>query len=186
MKHRQEKFILYCGNQSNIHLSKINLFISDPSILMSDIIGFDILEIKVLHFQKIHIDENGSDMITKSLFSENYIPCGEIIGMGELLTWAWGGDLLGGLAHVLSGGIVGVYNTVLTLMLREVLEEKEKNRVVIHKGKKREVFLWEEESIGDWINYQYCWSLSFLLLVFTLVFFETHLGAYFFMLFDIL
>lgn len=41
------------------------------------------LDSKMLQLEKIHTDENGSDMMTKALPKEKLVVCREVAGMGE-------------------------------------------------------------------------------------------------------
>ena len=83
----QEKYVLYYGSQSVIHLSK------NPTFdYRSKHIGVqyhwiqDALEMKQFELEKIRIDHNGSDMISKALPMEKLSTCREVSGMAPLPT----------------------------------------------------------------------------------------------------
>ena len=72
----QEKYVLYCDNQSAIHMSKNPSFHSRSKHI--DIRHHwirDVLEEKSLQLEKIHTDKNGSDMMTKALNKEKFEFC---------------------------------------------------------------------------------------------------------------
>ena len=65
---KQESFILYCDNQSAIHLAKNPAYHSRTKHIDVRYHWIrDKLESKLLQLEKIHTDENGSDMMTKIL-----------------------------------------------------------------------------------------------------------------------
>jgi len=74
----QEKYVLYCDSQSAIHLSKNSTFYSRSKHIEVRYHWIqDALETKQLSLEKIHIDENGSDMMTKILPEGKYAVCKE-------------------------------------------------------------------------------------------------------------
>ena len=78
----QEKFILYCDNQSAIHLSKNSAFHSRSKHIDVRYHWIrDALEMKIFLLEKIHTDDNGSDMMTKALTSEKLMFCSEQAGL---------------------------------------------------------------------------------------------------------
>ena len=82
--HGQEKFALYCDSQSAIHLSKNSTFHSrSKHIDVRYHWIHDVLDSKMLQLEKIHTDDNGSDMMTKALPKEKLVVCREVAGMGE-------------------------------------------------------------------------------------------------------
>lgn len=65
---KQERFILYRDSQSAIHLSKKSSFHSRSKHIDVRYHWIrDVLEMKLLHIEKIHTDDNGSDMMMKTL-----------------------------------------------------------------------------------------------------------------------
>ena len=75
---KQEKYILYYNSQSIIHLLKNPIFHSrSKHINVRYHWVRDALEIKLLYLQKIYIDDNGSDMMTKILSIKKLIACRE-------------------------------------------------------------------------------------------------------------
>ena len=73
---QQEKYVVYSDSQSVIHISKNSTFHS-----RSKHIDFryhwihDVLESKELYLEKIHISENGSDILTTRLPKEKLEAC---------------------------------------------------------------------------------------------------------------
>ena len=67
----QERYILYCDSQSVIHLSKNSSFHSKSKHIDVRYHWIrDVLEEQQIHIEKIHTNENGSDMMTKCLSRE--------------------------------------------------------------------------------------------------------------------
>lgn len=65
---KQEKYILFCDNQSVIHLSKNSSFHSrSKHIDVCYHLIRNALDSKLMELEKIHTDDNGSDMLTKVL-----------------------------------------------------------------------------------------------------------------------
>ena len=72
----QERYILHCDSQSAIHLSKNSSFHSKSKHIDVRYHWIrDVLEEKKMHIEKIHTNENGSDMMTKSLSREKLEVC---------------------------------------------------------------------------------------------------------------
>ena len=62
---QQERYLLYCDSQSVIHLSKNLTFHSRSKHIDVRYHWIrDVLEMKLFCLEKIHSDENGSDMMT--------------------------------------------------------------------------------------------------------------------------
>ncbi|KAK9698616.1 hypothetical protein RND81_08G117800 [Saponaria officinalis] len=77
-----EKYRLYCDSQSTIHLAKNPTFYSrSKHIDMRYHWIRDVLESNLLHIEKIHTDDNGSDMMTKTLPMEKLDVCRRKAGM---------------------------------------------------------------------------------------------------------
>jgi hypothetical protein len=65
---KQEKYVLFCDNQSAIHLSKNSSFHSRSKHIDVRYHWIrDALDSKLMELEKIHTDDNGSDMLTKVL-----------------------------------------------------------------------------------------------------------------------
>ena len=65
---QQERYLLYYDSQSVIHLSKNPTFHSKSKHINVRYHWIrDALEMKLFFLEKIHIDENGSDMMTKPI-----------------------------------------------------------------------------------------------------------------------
>jgi hypothetical protein len=62
---QQERYLIHCGSQSVIHLSKNSTFHSRSKHIDIRYHSIcDALDEKLLQIEKIHIDDNGSDMMT--------------------------------------------------------------------------------------------------------------------------
>ena len=84
---QQEMYLLYCDSQSSIHLSKNPTFHSRSKHIDVRYHWIrDALEIKLFCVEKIHTDENGSDMMTKPIPTENLQVCRKQAGLVELIT----------------------------------------------------------------------------------------------------
>ena len=83
---QQERYLLYCDSQSAIHFSKNPTFHSRSKHI--DVryhwIG-DELEMKLFCLEKIHTDENESDMMTKPIPTEKLQFCRKQVGLVEPL-----------------------------------------------------------------------------------------------------
>ena len=79
---KQQHYVIYCDNQSAIHLSKNSTFHARSKHIdvryhwMRDALNDNLFEI-----EKIHTDNNGSDMLTKTLPREKLGVCCSIVGM---------------------------------------------------------------------------------------------------------
>ncbi|RVW61571.1 Retrovirus-related Pol polyprotein from transposon TNT 1-94 [Vitis vinifera] len=84
---KQQHYVVYCDNQSVIHLSKNSTFHARSKHIdvryhwMRDVLNDNLFEL-----EKIHTDHNGSDMLTKSLLREKLEVCCSIVGMVNLST----------------------------------------------------------------------------------------------------
>ena len=82
--HKQQKYVLHCDSQSAIHLSKNSSFHSKSKHIDVRYHWIrDVLEAKQLQLEKIHTDENSSDMMTKSLPKEKFEFCRRASGMAH-------------------------------------------------------------------------------------------------------
>ena len=73
---KQEKFVLLCDSQSVIHLSKNSTFHSKSKNIDVRYHWIrDVLEEKLLQLKKFYTNENGSDMMTKTLPKEKHELC---------------------------------------------------------------------------------------------------------------
>ncbi|CAL9012342.1 unnamed protein product [Prunus brigantina] len=80
----QHKYILHCDSQSAIHLSKNPSFHSRSKHIDVRYHWIrDVLESKKLQLEKIHADDNSSDMMTKSLPKDKYEFCRRAAGLLE-------------------------------------------------------------------------------------------------------
>ncbi|RVW34206.1 Retrovirus-related Pol polyprotein from transposon TNT 1-94 [Vitis vinifera] len=79
---KQQRYVVYCDNQSAIHLSKNSTYHARSKHIdvryhsMRDALNDNLFEI-----EKIHTDNNGSDMLTKTLPREKLGVCCSIAGM---------------------------------------------------------------------------------------------------------
>jgi hypothetical protein len=79
---KQDKYELFCDSQSAIHLGKNSSFHSRSKHIDVRYHWIrDVLEMNQLQLVKIHTDENGSDMLTKSLPREKLEICRSAAGM---------------------------------------------------------------------------------------------------------
>ena len=84
---QQEKYLLYCDSQSAIHFSKNPTFHSRSKHIDVRYHWIrDELEMKLFCLEKIHTDENGSDMMTKPIPIEKLQFCRKQAGLVEPLT----------------------------------------------------------------------------------------------------
>ena len=81
---KQQKYVLFCDNQSSIHLAKNSTFHSRSKHIDVRYHWIrDTLNNKLLELEKIHTDENGSDMLTKAVSREKLQVCCSIAGMAD-------------------------------------------------------------------------------------------------------
>ena len=80
----QENFMLYCDSQNAIHLSKHpTLHSRSKHIEVRYQWIRDAMEIKLFVVEKIHTDNNASDMMTKPLPREKFEFCRREVGLVE-------------------------------------------------------------------------------------------------------
>ena len=53
------------------------------------------LDLKLLQLEKVHTDDNFSDMLTKTLSRDKHLKCRNLAGMVDVSTKSIGGELLG-------------------------------------------------------------------------------------------
>lgn len=79
---KQKRYVIFCDNQSAIHLGKNSSFHSRSKHIDVRYHWIrDVLDEKLLELEKIHTDHNGSDMMTKTLPREKLEHCRLIAGM---------------------------------------------------------------------------------------------------------
>nr|CAN66749.1 hypothetical protein VITISV_005692 [Vitis vinifera] len=77
-----KKYLLYCDSQSAIHLNKNPTFHSKSKHIDLRYHWIrDALEMKLFYLEKIHTDENGSDMMTKPIPTEKLQFCRKQAGL---------------------------------------------------------------------------------------------------------
>ena len=82
---KQEKYVMFCDSQSAIHLAKNSSYHSRTKHI--DVRYHwtrDVVSSKLLKLEKIHTDDNGSDMMTKTLPNEKLQACCKVAGMAVL------------------------------------------------------------------------------------------------------
>ena len=88
----QERYVLFCDSQSAIHLGKNSTFHARSKhidvryhwirdVLNSKLLELEKIHIKLLELEEIHIDDNGLDMLTKTLPREKLETCHVIARM---------------------------------------------------------------------------------------------------------
>lgn len=83
----QKKYVLYCDNQRAIHLAKNSTFHAKSKHIDVRYHWIrDVLDAKFLELEKIHTDDNGSDMMTKALPRGKFETCRSIAGMATTST----------------------------------------------------------------------------------------------------
>ena len=92
---KQEEHVVYCDSQSAIHLSKNP---SQHSKSKHIEIRYhwirDTLEQKVLQLEKVHTDDNGSDMMTKALLKGKFEVCRNLAGLKKVdPSWVKKGEI---------------------------------------------------------------------------------------------
>jgi hypothetical protein len=79
---KQQQYVLFCDNQNTIHLVKNSSFHSRSKHIDVRYHWIrDTLNDKLLNLEKIHTDDNGSDMLTKALIREKLETCRSIAKM---------------------------------------------------------------------------------------------------------
>ncbi|PKI48888.1 hypothetical protein CRG98_030736 [Punica granatum] len=79
---KQERYVLHCDSQSAIHLWKNSTFHSRSKHIDIKFHWIrDVLESKLVKLDKVHTDENGADMMTKTLVREKLHVCRSMAGM---------------------------------------------------------------------------------------------------------
>jgi len=79
---QQQMYVLFCDSQSAIHLGKNPTFhCRSKHIDVRYHWIRDILDSKLLELEKIHTDDNNSDMMTKTLPKEKFETCQFISGL---------------------------------------------------------------------------------------------------------
>ncbi|KAJ0804413.1 putative RNA-directed DNA polymerase [Helianthus annuus] len=80
----QRRYVVLCDNQSAIHLAKNSMFHKRTKhIDVKYHWNRDALEDKLFELDKVHTEDNGSDMLTKSLAREKLKICCSIAGMAN-------------------------------------------------------------------------------------------------------
>ena len=78
----QERYVLYCNSQSAIHLGKNSTFHGrSKHIDVRYHWILDVLDSKLLELEKIHTNDNGSDMMTKALPRGKFEDCCMVSGI---------------------------------------------------------------------------------------------------------
>ena len=84
---KQDRYVLFCDNQSAIHLGKNATFHARFKLINVRYHWIrDVLDSKLLELEKIHTDDNGADMMTKALPREKLEACCSIAGMTKAST----------------------------------------------------------------------------------------------------
>ena len=84
---KQQRYVIYCDNQSSIHLGKNTTFHSRTKHIdvryhwMRDALNDELFEL-----EKIHTDHNGSNMLTKNLPRKKLELCRFATGMASSST----------------------------------------------------------------------------------------------------
>jgi hypothetical protein len=80
----QQRYVVLCDNQSTIHLAKNSMFHKRTKHIDVRYHWIrDAIEDKMFELDKVHTDDNGSDMLTKVLASEKLKICCSIAGMAN-------------------------------------------------------------------------------------------------------
>lgn len=78
----QDRYVLFCDNQSAIYLAKNSTFhAKSKHIDMRYHWIRDVVNSKLVYLEKIHTDDNGSDMLTKALSREKIVACRRVAGI---------------------------------------------------------------------------------------------------------
>ena len=81
---KQENYVVHCDSQSAIHLCKNPMFHSKSKHIDVRYHWIrNVFEEKQLQLQKIHTDDNGADMLTKTLPKERQEICRQLVGMAS-------------------------------------------------------------------------------------------------------
>ena len=84
---KQERYVLHCDSKSAIHLSKNSSFHSRSKHIDVRYHWIrDVLNDKLLQLEKVHTDENTSDMLAKALTKNKHEKCQFLAGMAESST----------------------------------------------------------------------------------------------------
>ena len=79
---KQQRYLLFCDNQSAIHLAKNSSFHSKAKHIEIRYHWIrDIMDEKLVELEKIHIDDNGLDMLTKVLLRNKFEFCRSVAGL---------------------------------------------------------------------------------------------------------
>ena len=79
--------MLYCDSQNAIHLSKNSTFHSRSKHIDVRYWIRDVLDSKLLQLEKVHTDDNISDMLTtKTLSRDKHLKCRTLAGMVDFST----------------------------------------------------------------------------------------------------
>lgn len=79
---KQDKYVLFCDNQSAIHLSKNASFHSRSKHIEVRYHWIrDVLYSKKMQLEKVHTDDNGADMLTKVVTRKKLEVCRRLAGM---------------------------------------------------------------------------------------------------------
>ena len=82
LRHKQEKYNLFCDNQSAIHLAKNSSFHSRTKHIEVQYHWIqEVMSSKLLQLEKIHTNQNSLYMMTKVLPKEKLQVCNEVAGM---------------------------------------------------------------------------------------------------------
>lgn len=82
----QDKYVLFCDNQSAIHLSKNSSFHSRSKHIDVRYHWIrEVLSSKQMQLEKVHTDDNGADMLTKVVTREKLEVCRQLAGMIEMM-----------------------------------------------------------------------------------------------------
>ena len=85
----QERYVLYCDSQSAIHLGKNSTFHGRSKHIDVRYHWIrDVLDSKLLELEKIHTNDNGSDMMTKALPRGKFEDCCMVAGMAVSSTYS--------------------------------------------------------------------------------------------------
>ena len=90
----QQRYVVLCDNESAIHLAKNSMFHKRKKHIDVRYHWIkDTIEDKMFELDKVHTNDNGSDMLTKVLASEKLKICYSIAGMVNSSSWAKKGDI---------------------------------------------------------------------------------------------